>query len=88
VTDGLVAGLEQAGAAAGDRNVGIRGGANIIPQYLKAGLLDEMQIHLVPVLLGEGVRLFEDLGTERIELRRTRLIETPAATHFRFEVVK
>ena len=47
-----------------------------------------MQIHLVPVLLGAGVRLFGDLGTERIELRRTSLIETASATHLRFEVVK
>jgi len=51
-------------------------------------LLDEMQIHLIPVLLGNGVRLFEDLGPERIELRRISSIETPSATHFRFEVVK
>jgi dihydrofolate reductase len=88
VTEGLEAGLKQERAAAGDKNVGIWGGANIMRQYLKAGLLDEMQIHLVPVLLGEGVRLFEDMGTERIELRRTRSVETPSATHLRFEVVK
>jgi dihydrofolate reductase len=48
-------------------------------QYLKAGLLDEMQIHLIPVLLGDGVRLFEDLAPEGIELRRTGSIETPSA---------
>jgi dihydrofolate reductase len=88
VTDGLEAGLEQARAAAGGKDVGIWRGANIIRQYLKAGLLDEMQIHLVPVLLGEGVRLFEDLGTERIELRRTRSIETASATHLRFDVMR
>jgi dihydrofolate reductase len=57
-------------------------------QYLKAGLLDEIQIHLIPVLLGEGVRLFEGFGRERIELERTRTIETPSATHLRFTVVK
>jgi dihydrofolate reductase len=51
-------------------------------------LLDEMQIHLIPVLLGGGVRLFEDLDPEGIALRRTSSIETPSATHFRFEVVK
>jgi dihydrofolate reductase len=68
--------------------VGIWGGANIIREYLRAGLLDEMQLHLIPVLLGDGIRLFEDLGPERIELRRTSSIETPGATHFRFEVVK
>src|SRR5919106_701326 len=86
VTDGIKAALELARAAAGDKNVGIWGGANIVRQYLKAGLLDEMQIHLIPLLLGGGVRLFEDLDPEGIELRRTSSIETPGATHFRFEV--
>jgi dihydrofolate reductase len=55
---------------------------------LGAGLLDEMQIHLIPMLLGGGVRLFEALDAEGIELRSTGSIETPGATHFRFEVVK
>jgi dihydrofolate reductase len=88
VTDGIEAALELARAAAGDKNVGIWGGANIIREYLRAGLLDEMQIHLIPILLGDGIRLFEDLDPEGIELRRTSSIETPSATHFRFEVVK
>jgi dihydrofolate reductase len=88
VTDGIEAALELARAAAGDNNVGIWGGANIMRQYLKAGLLDEMQIHLIPVLLGGGIRLFEDLDPDGIELRRSSSIETPGATHFRFEVVK
>ena len=57
-------------------------------QYLKAGLVDEMQIHLVPVLLGSGVRLFEDLALGQIELERTRTIETPMATHLRFIITK
>ncbi len=88
VTDGIEAGLEQAKAAAGEKDVGIWGGAKIMRQYLKAGLLDEMQIHLVPVLLGDGVRLFEDLGPGRIELERTRSIQTLGATHLRFRVAK
>jgi dihydrofolate reductase len=88
VTDGIDAALQRARAAAGDRNVGIWGGANIMRQYLKAGLLDEMQIHLVPILLGGGVRLFEGLDPEGIELRMTRSIETPRAAHLRFEVVR
>jgi dihydrofolate reductase len=50
--------------------------------------VDEIQIHLVPVLLGDGIRLFEHLGTERIELERTRVIESPFATHLRFRVIK
>ncbi len=87
VTDGIEAALELARAAAGDKNVGIWGGANIMRQYLKAGLLDEMQIHLIPLLLGGGVRLFEDLDPEGIELRRRSSIDTPGAMHFRFDVV-
>lgn len=82
------AGLDQARAAAGGKNVSIWGGANIIREYLKAGLVDEMEIHLVPILLGEGVRLFDDPTLAGIELKRIRCIETQAATHLRFEVVK
>jgi dihydrofolate reductase len=88
VTSGIEAALELARAAAGDKNVGIWGGANIIRQYLKAALLDEMQIDLIPIVFGDGVRLFEGLDPEEIELRKTSSIDTPAATHFRFEVVK
>jgi dihydrofolate reductase len=88
VTDGIEAALEHAKAAAGTKDVGIWGGANVMRQYLKAGLLDEIQIHLTPILLGEGVRLFDDLSPERIELERTRTIATPSATHLRFRVVK
>lgn len=88
VTAGIEAGLQQARAAAGRKDVGIWGGANVARQYLNAGLLDEMQIHLIPVLLGGGVRLFDDLTPNQIELKRTRTIETPAATHLRFSVAK
>jgi dihydrofolate reductase len=88
VTEGIEAALEMARAAAGDKNVGIWGGAEIIRRYLKAGLLDEMQIHLVPILLGDGIRLFEDFDPEGIDLRKISTIETPGATHFRFQVVK
>jgi dihydrofolate reductase len=59
VTDGIEAALEEDRAAAGDKNVAIAGGANVVQQHLRAGL-DELQIHLVPVLLGDGVRPFED----------------------------
>jgi dihydrofolate reductase len=88
VTDGIQAALDLARTAAGDKNVGIWGGADIIRQYLEAGLLDEMQIHLVPILLGGGTRLFEKLDAQGIELTKTSTIETPGATHFRFDVVK
>jgi dihydrofolate reductase len=88
VTGGIEAALELARAAAGDKNVGVWGGANIMRQYLKAHLLDEMHIHLVPILLGGGIRLFESLDPEGIELRMLNSIQTPGATHLRFEVVK
>ena len=86
VTEGIEAALELARAAAGDKDVGIWGGANIIQEYLKAGLLDEMQIHLIPVLFGDGTRLFEDLGGRRIELKKTSTIDTPGATHLRYSI--
>jgi dihydrofolate reductase len=88
VTDGIERALEQAKAAAGDKDVSVAGGANIIQQYLSAGLLDEIQIHLVPVLLGDGVRLFHHIGVELIELETTRVIESPGVTHIKFRVVK
>jgi dihydrofolate reductase len=83
VTDGIETALELAHAAAGDKNVGIWGGANIIRQYLNAGLLDEMQIDIIPILLGDGIRLFEGLDPEGIELRKSSCIDTPGATHLR-----
>ena len=81
VTDGLESALEQARAAAGDKNVCVMGGASIGQQFIAAGLVDEIQIHLVPVLLGSGTRMFEHLGGDRIELEPTEVIETPAAVH-------
>jgi dihydrofolate reductase len=88
VTDGIESALAQAKAASGNKNVVVGGGANIAQQYLKAALLDEIQIHLVPVLLGRGVRLFDHLGTEPIELEQTRVVEAPGVTHLRFRVIK
>jgi dihydrofolate reductase len=88
VDDGIESALEQARAAAGDKNVSVGGGANTIQQFLRAGFLDEIQIHITPVLLGGGVRLFDDLGSEHVELETTRVIESPDVTHLRFRVVK
>jgi dihydrofolate reductase len=88
VTDGIEAALEQARAAAGDGDIAIAGGASVARQYVEAGLLDELQIHLIPVLLGGGVRLFDRLGTSPIDLEATRVIESPAVTHLKFRVVK
>ena len=87
VTDGVERAVALAKEVAGEKNVGV-GAASIVQQCLKAGLLDELQIELVPVLLGKGVRLFEYLGVEPIELERTLVIEAPDVTHLRFRVVK
>jgi dihydrofolate reductase len=86
VTEGIEAALEQARAAAGDRDVALAGGANVVQQYLNAQLIDELQLHVVPLLLGEGVRLFDRLGPGPIELEATRVIESSSVTHLRFSV--
>jgi dihydrofolate reductase len=88
VTDGIEAALQQAREAAGDKDVAVAGGADLAQQYLNAGLLDELQIHLVPLLLGGGVRLFERPAAERLALEVTRVIASPAVTHLRYRVVK
>ncbi|HEV8688224.1 MAG TPA: dihydrofolate reductase family protein, partial [Gaiellaceae bacterium] len=88
VTDGIESAVEQAKAAAGDKDVSVGGGASTVQQVLNAGLLDEIQIHVVPLLLGDGRRLFDDIGTD-IALERTRVIESPSGvTHLKFRVVK
>jgi dihydrofolate reductase len=86
VTDGIDSALAQARAVAGDKDVGIGGGANVIQQYLAAGLVDELRLHVAPVLLGAGKRLFDNLGDHPIELDRTEVIESPYATHLFFNV--
>lgn len=88
VSTGIEDALEQARGAAGDKNVAIFGGAGIFQEYLKAGLRDEMQIHLVAVVLGDGVRLFDHLGAQQIKLEKTRAIETPSAPHLRLTIPK
>jgi dihydrofolate reductase len=88
VTDGIESALKQAEEAAGGKGIMVLGGANAAQQYLKAGLLDEIHLHLVPVLLGEGIRLFENTGTERIKLEQISLTENPGVTHFRFRVLQ
>jgi dihydrofolate reductase len=88
VTDGIEAALDQARAAAGDRDVLVAGGADAIQQSLRAGLLDELQIHLVPVLLGDGVRLLDNLGATQAGLELDRVVDSPAVTHLRYRVVR
>jgi dihydrofolate reductase len=87
VTDGIESAIKQAKAAAGDKYIGIAG-ANIAQQALKAGLIDEIYIHLVPILLGDGIRLFDQLGPNPLELEQIKVIEAPGVTHMRYRVVK
>jgi dihydrofolate reductase len=87
VTDGLESAIEQAQAVAEDKSAGIDG-ANIAQQCLNAGLLDEIQIDLVSVLLGDGIRLFEHLDAAPIELESTRMARDPGVIHLTFRVVK
>jgi dihydrofolate reductase len=87
ITDGVASAVAQAKAAAGDRYVGLMGGA--VPQEcLRLGLLDEILVHVVPVLLGSGVRLFDGLGPHSVALELTRVIDAPGVTHLRYRVVK
>jgi dihydrofolate reductase len=87
VTDGVESAVEKAKQAAGDKDV-VVSTATLLQQCLKAGLLDEIHLDLVPVLLGAGVRLFAHLGAAPIELERTRVVEALGVTHLRFRVVK
>lgn len=88
VTDGIESAIAQAKAAAGDKDVTVVGGANIAQQCLQARLLDELQIGIAPILLGGGLRSFDHIGTERLELERIQVIESPTRTDLRFRVVK
>jgi dihydrofolate reductase len=87
VTEGIQSAIAQAQQLAGDKNVALHG-ASSVQQALKAGLLDEFHLTIAPVLLGEGVRLFDHLGSAPIHLERMRTLESPGATHFSFRVVK
>ncbi|MDQ3461085.1 MAG: dihydrofolate reductase family protein [Deinococcota bacterium] len=89
VTDGLESALRQARVAAGDKDVSIVGGADVTRRCLQAGLADELHIDIMSVLLGGGLRLFEDTGTEQLQLERIKVVELPAGrTHLKFRVVK
>ena len=86
VTDGIEPALEQARAAAGDQDVMVAGGAKAVQQYLAAGLLDELYLHIAPVLLGAGERLLENVGDPKLE--PVEVVASPAATHVRYRVVR
>jgi dihydrofolate reductase len=86
VTDGVESAMRQAKEAAGDKDVLVHG-ADLAQSLLRAGVLDELQIHLIPVLLGEGRRLFDHLGADHIELELIRVIDAPGVTHLRYRVM-
>ena len=89
VTDGIVSAIGQAKAAAGDKDVTIIGAASTTRQCIRAGLADELHVDIMPVLLGGGLRLFEDTGMEPVQLERLKVMELPAGrTHLRFRFVK
>lgn len=88
VTDGIESAIQQARAAAGGKNVAVAGGGSLVRQVLEKGLLDELELHIVPVVLGRGLRLLtpELDDMEGIELEPTRVVETPDVTHIRYRV--
>lgn len=87
VVDGIESALRQAQAAAGDQVVCIMGGADVGQQFLAAGLVEEVSVHLVPVLFGAGTRMFDHLGTAHRQWQAISAVATPAAIHTRFRVL-
>jgi dihydrofolate reductase len=88
VTDGIASALAQAMEASGGKDVSIGGGAAVIQQYLAAGLVDELQLTVVPVVLGDGTRLFDNLAGAEVKLEPVRAVETPDVTHLSYRIVK
>jgi len=84
VTDGIESALEQARAAAAEQDISIGGGASVVQQYLAAGLLDEVVVSVVPIILGGGARLFDNLGDPKLRIRQVQAVEAPAVTHIRY----
>jgi dihydrofolate reductase len=84
VTDGIESALAQAKDAAGDKDISIAGGADVIQQYLRAGAVDELQLHIAPRFLGGGTRLFEDMPAGALE--RIEVLDSPNVTHLRYRM--
>lgn len=88
VSAGIEAALERATTAANGKSVSVMGGAATAQQYLSAGLIDEVSIHLVPVLLGSGLRMFSDVGGDQVRIEPIDVVDTAAATHLRYQVLR
>jgi dihydrofolate reductase len=86
VTEGIEAALERAREAAGGKDVALGGGATAAQQYLKAGLIDEMEIHVVPLLLGGGARLFDDTDGRQTDFECIRVVTSPAVAHYKYRL--
>jgi dihydrofolate reductase len=86
VTDGIESALEQAKEAAGGKDVSLGGGADAAQQYLAAGLIDELQLNVVPVLLGAGTRLFDNLPASDVGLEQVQVVEAPGVTHLKYRI--
>ncbi len=86
VTEGVESAVEQGRAAAGDKNVQIAGGGSAIDQSINAGLVNEIQLHVAPVLLGGGVRLFDGVGADPPRFELLKVLDSPRATHVRYRV--
>jgi dihydrofolate reductase len=86
VTDGFESALRQAREASGGKDVRISGGADVIRQAFRAGVVDDVTLHLAPALLGEGVRLFEGLNSSDLKLEQTEVIKSPTVTHLNYLV--
>jgi dihydrofolate reductase len=87
VTDGVESALQQARDAAGGKDVMLWGGAQVVNEYLAVGLLNELELHVAPVLLGDGARLFDNLGTRQVQLEQVRAVEAPGVTHLKYTVI-
>ncbi|MFI6662955.1 dihydrofolate reductase family protein [Streptomyces sp. NPDC050523] len=87
VTDGIESALEQAKKAAGGKDIMLWGGGDVAGQYLAAGLLDELELHVVPILLGGGSHLLDDLGDTDVRLEQVRAVGTPGVTHLKYRIL-
>ena len=86
VTDGIHAALQRAKDAARGKDITLGGGADVAQQYLNAGLIDEMEIHIVPLLLGYGARLFDNTGGRQVGYECIRVINSPSVSHYKYRL--
>jgi dihydrofolate reductase len=88
VSQGIEVAIREARGAAGNKDVYVMGGASVAQQCLKASLLDEIHVHIAPILLTEGIRLFDHIGSECIQLETIRILESHGTTHLRYRIIK